>query len=209
MHFAPRSAPANAREALLAVQVSMRISAHAALCVALCFPLLAQPLAAHGAGAGAASALPQAAAAEGAAAVLTPAQLENLVPATVYFRGKTAPVQMRNAAGARFGADGYVLAALVDTSGYASSVQETYQFYLITERALIIGGQRLPAGAYGAGVVKGKFLVMDVGGRMLLQADAAVDSAMPRPRPLQMVTGSDGGVRLYLGRQWVAIAEAR
>lgn len=140
--------------------------------------------------------------------LLTPAQLESLLPATVYFRDKTAPIQLRNAAGVRFGTAGDFLAAMVDTSGYASSVQETYQLYLITENAVVIGGQHLNPGAYGAGVVNGKFIVMDIGGHTLLQASATLDERMPRPRPLQLLSGSNGEVRLYVGRSWVAIAPA-
>jgi hypothetical protein len=137
--------------------------------------------------------------------LLTPSQLEGLLPATVYFRGKSAPIQLRNAAGIRFGSDGYVLAAMVDTSGYASSVQETYQLYLITEVAVTISGQRLSPGAYGAGLVNGKFTIMDVGGHNLLQANATLDENMKRPRPLQLVTDSTGSVRLYLGRSWIGV----
>ena len=156
----------------------------------------------------AANASQSASATSAAPVLLTPAQVESLLPATVYYRGQSAPIQLRNAAGARFGADGYLFAALVDTSGYASSIQQTYQFYLITENALSIEGKILPPGAYGAGVVQGKLTIMDVGGHTVLQADAALDGAMPRPRPLQMVPGPGGSVKLYLGRSWVAIAAA-
>jgi hypothetical protein len=138
--------------------------------------------------------------------LLTPSQLEGLLPATVYFRGKSAPIQLRNAAGVRFGSDGYLLATIVDTSGYASSVQETYQMYLITEIAVTVSGQHLSPGAYGAGLVNGKFTVMDVGGHNLLQASATLDESMKRPRPLQLVTDATGSVRLYLGRNWIAVA---
>ena len=139
--------------------------------------------------------------------LLTSAQVEGMLPATVYFRGKSASVQMRNAAGARFGDDGYLLAAMVDTSGYASSIQETYQAYLITERAVVVGGKHVSPGAYGFGIVNGKFLLMDVGGHTLLETDVASDQAMPRPRPLQL-TRSGAGLRLYLGRTWIAISAA-
>lgn len=138
--------------------------------------------------------------------LLTAAQLENLLPATVYFRGRTASLQLRNAAGVRFGSEGYFLAAMVDTSGYASNLQEKYQMYVITESALTIAGQNLNPGAYGAGMVNGKFMVMDVGGHTLLQADASVDTSMARPRPLQLLATSTGGFRLYLGRNWITVS---
>lgn len=140
--------------------------------------------------------------------LLTPAQVEHLMPATVYYRGQSAPIQLRNSAGARFAPDGYLLVAMVDTSGYASSVQEIYQMYLITERALEIGSQRLAPGAYGAGVVNGKFIVTDVGGHTLLQADTNLDQSMPRPRPLQLLNDPADGLKLYLGRSWISIALA-
>lgn len=138
--------------------------------------------------------------------LLTHEQVEHLLPATVYYHGQSAPVQMRNAAGARFGADGYVLAAVVDTSGYASSVQETYQMYLITENVLLVGGQRLAPGAYGAGLVRDELIVTDLGGHTLLRVPASRDGAMTRPRPLQMLSDSAGGLKLYLGRDWVSIS---
>jgi hypothetical protein len=150
----------------------------------------------------------QASAAEARPVLLTPTQLESLLPGTVYFRGKTAPIQLRNSAGVRFGLDGYFLAAMVDTSGYASSVQERYQVYLITETAVTIAGQHLDPGAYGAGVVNGKFILMDIGGHALLQVTAALDERMPRPRPLQILTSPTGEIKLYLGRSSIIIAAA-
>lgn len=140
--------------------------------------------------------------------VLTPAQVESLMPATVYYRGQSAPIQRRNSAGAKFAPDGYLLVAMVDTSGYASSVQELYQMYLITENALMIGGQPLSPGAYGAGVVNGKFIVTDVGGHTLLQVNTSLDQSMPRPRPLQLLSDPTGGLKLYLGRNWISISAA-
>lgn len=138
----------------------------------------------------------------------TPQQLESLLPATVYFRGKSAPVQLRNAGGVNFGGDAIILAALVDTSGYSSSIQDVYQLYLLTETPVIIGGQKLPAGAYGAGIVSGKFTVLDIGNHSVLQASATQDSAMTRPRPLQVQADGPSAIKLYLGRNWVRIESA-
>ncbi len=186
-------------------EVMRRFATSILPCLALCSLLAPLPTAAAGRRPAAREARSQSAA-EAPPVLLTPAQLEGLLPASVYFRGKSAPIQLRNAAGVRFGAEGYVLAAIVDSAGYASSVQETYQLYLITERALTLGGKTVPPGAYGAGVVNGSFLLMDVGGHTLLQVDAAMDKAMQRPRPLQMVLPATGGARLYLGRFWVPLA---
>lgn len=190
----------------------MRVFAKAAFgLLTLSFLLLVGTGSAFGLPSAATNIIPQTASTQAAATatlpvLLTPAQLEALLPATVYFKGKSAAIQLRNAAGVRFGPDGYFLATVVETGGYASSVQEVYQIYLITESAVSIGGQRLNPGAYGAGVVNGKLSVMDVGGHTLLQADTTLDQAMPRPRPLQLVTGARGGLRLYVGRNWVTVS---
>ena len=80
--------------------------------------------------------------------------------------------------------------------------------YLITESTLMIGGRPLGPGAYGAGVVNGKFIVTDVGGHTLLQADTNLDQSMPRPRPLQLLSDPAGGLKLYLGRSWISISLA-
>jgi hypothetical protein len=137
------------------------------------------------------------------------AQLETLIPATVYFRGKVASVQLRNAGGARFANDGIFFAVMVDTAGYSSSVQEKYQFYLVTEKAIRFGGQFLPPGAYGAGFVNDSFIVMDIGGKTLLQGNTSEDKELKRPRPLQVLAVSESSVRLYLGRRYVLVEAAR
>lgn len=138
----------------------------------------------------------------------TAAQLETLVPATVYFRGKVAPVQMRNAGGVRFANDGIFFAVMVDTAGYSSSVQETYQFYLVTEKPVRFGGQLLSPGAYGAGFVKDSFIVMDIGGKSLLQGNTSEDKELKRPRPLQVLKETEKSVKLYLGRRYVLVEAA-
>src|SRR5713226_2874201 len=131
--------------------------------------------------------------------------LKKVVPATYFFRGQSAPVQLRNSAGFS-GADGkLVLAGLVDTSGYASDVQARYQGFLITEVKLNIEGTTLAPGAYGFGFSKeGKFLVMDVGANDLFSVAGKIDDKLPHPVPLKIV--EDGGAyRLYSGRKWVSL----
>jgi hypothetical protein len=131
--------------------------------------------------------------------------LKKVVPATYFFRGQSAPVQLRNSAGFS-GADGkLVLAGLVDTSGYASDVQARYQGFLITEVKLNIEGSELAPGEYGFGFSQaGKFLVMDVGANDLFSVGAKIDDKLARPVPLKMV--EDGaGYRLYAGRKWVLL----
>ena len=141
--------------------------------------------------------------------VLSHAELEKFIPATVFFQGQTATVQMRNAAGVRFAPDFVTFAVKVDTGGYATSVQERYQDYLITESAVLIAGQPLPAGAYGAGFVAGQFLIMDLGGKQVLSVPSQTDSNLKRPMPLQMLPDSSAGTfRLYSGRTFVSFARA-
>src|SRR5262249_23980741 len=71
-----------------------------------------------------------------------------LFPETVFFRGQSAPVQMRNTGGLHFYDDFYVLAGLVDNSGYSTGIREKYQAYFLTEVNLEIGGQKLNPSAY-------------------------------------------------------------
>ena len=137
--------------------------------------------------------------------VLGSDDIKKVVPPAYFFRGQSAPVQLRNSAGFS-GADGkLVLAGLVDTSGYASDVQARYQGFLITEVKLNIEGSELAPGEYGFGFSQaGKFLVMDVGANDLFSVGAKIDDRLARPVPLKMV--EDGaGYRLYAGRKWVLL----
>lgn len=131
-----------------------------------------------------------------------------IFPDQVFFRGQVASVQMRNTGGVRFADDMFVLAALVDNSGYSSDIRQKYQAYFISEVTLEIGGQKVAPGAYGVGFVKGKFIVMDLGAHDLFQADSAHDAEMKRPVPLQVVNSS-GKYRLYSGRDYVEFARGQ
>jgi hypothetical protein len=145
-------------------------------------------------------------------AVLKPAELANLLPAAVFFRGQSAPVQVRNSGGVRFSDNDLTLVALVDTSGYSSQVQEKYQAYLITEKALDIDGHQLPIGAYGCGfLADGTFIVMDLAGHQLFVAHTTHDNDLRRPTPLQIMAESDqpGRFRLYAGRSYVRFTRAK
>src|ERR1700739_3626425 len=98
--------------------------------------------------------------AQGGDTVLKPADTEKLLPASVYYKAQSAPTQLRNSGGVKFADGYYVLATLVDTSGYSSDIQAKYQAYFITEVPIKIAGQSLPAGVYGVGFIGGdKFVV--------------------------------------------------
>ncbi len=140
------------------------------------------------------------------ASVLNEKDSARVVPASFYFEGQSAPTQMRNSAAARFGTKRYVIAGLVDTSGYSSGVREKYQGLLITDSPIAIGGKQLGVGAYGFGFSDdSKFNVFDVGGNLVITTSAAKDTAMKRPRPL-MMTIEGGELRLYAGRSYTVIA---
>ena len=145
-------------------------------------------------------------AAQDSVTVLAGTELSRVVPPGFYFQGQSAPTQMRNSAAARFGSSRYVIAALVDTSGYAADVREKYQGFLITDSPIRIGGWELGTGAYGFGFTNdGKFVVLDLSGKEVSSQLAAQDKELKRPRPL-MMSKSGAGIRLYGGRNYVAIA---
>jgi hypothetical protein len=147
---------------------------------------------------------PVRAAAQGGDTVLKPADMQKLLADKVYYKGQSAPTQLRNSGGVKFGDGSFVLATLVDNSGYSSDVQAKYQAYFITEVPLKIGGQDLPAGIYGIGFIAGdKFVVTDVGAHDLLTVSSSTDQAMKRPMPLQVMADPGGGYRLYSGRRYV------
>ncbi len=83
--------------------------------------------------------------------VLTGKDSARVIPTTFYFEGLSAPTQMRNSAAARFGSKRYVIAGLVDTSGYSTDVRAKYQGFFITDSPITVGGKDLAAGAYGFG----------------------------------------------------------
>ncbi len=134
-----------------------------------------------------------------------------LMPDKVFFRGQNAPVQARNTAGVRYADELLVLAGLVDSSGYSTSIREKYQGYLLTEVPLEIGGQTLKPGAYGFGFLSdGKFVVMDIGANDVLSVGSMKDSEIKHPVPLQVVGAKDAGsYRLYSGRDFVEFHRAK
>jgi hypothetical protein len=145
--------------------------------------------------------------AQGSDTVLKPADTQKLLPAAVYYKAQSAPTQLRNSGGVKFADGYYMLATLVDTSGYSSDVASKYQAYFITEVPIKIGGQNLPAGVYGVGFIPGdKFAVTDVGAHDVLTVSSSSDQDIKRPVPLQVTTDPAGGFRLYEGRKYVTFS---
>jgi hypothetical protein len=136
--------------------------------------------------------------------VLKAADTPKLLPDHVYYKGQSAPSQLRNSGGVKFADGSYMLATLVDTSGYSTGVAAKYQAYFITEVPLKIGGKDLAAGVYGVGfMADNKLVVTDVGAHDVLWAATGLDAGMKRPMPLQVVADPAGGFRLYSGKQYV------
>jgi len=137
--------------------------------------------------------------------LLTSDELKKVVPVEYFFWGQKASVQLRNAAGFQLADGKMALAALVDASGYSTSIQQKYQGMLITDVKLNIGGSELSPGQYGFGfTADGKFVVMDVANNDVLSVASQTDEALRRPVPLKLV--EDGGAyKLYAGKKWVEI----
>jgi hypothetical protein len=141
--------------------------------------------------------------------VLDRTEATAILPKTVFYKGLSATIQGRNSAGIRFGNGDLVLVTLVDTSGYSSAVQQTYQAYLLNEVHLKVGDKVLLPGAYGFGFIGGDHIVvMDIAGNELLRETTIRDSQMTRPDPLHIVAdeGKPGQYRLYLGRSYVTLS---
>jgi hypothetical protein len=123
--------------------------------------------------------------AQGSDTVLKAADAQKLLPASVYYKGQSAPVQARNSGGVKFADGDYVLATLVDTSGYSTGIAAKYQ-------------------GYGFGfIADNKFIITDVGAHDVFTVDTASDDGMKRPMPLQVLADPGGGFRLYAGRKYV------
>src|SRR5262245_95673 len=56
-----------------------------------------------------------------------------VIPTSFYFAGQSAPTQVRNAAAAKLGKDRFVIAGLVDTSGYSTEISGKYEGFFITD----------------------------------------------------------------------------
>lgn len=134
-----------------------------------------------------------------------------LFPETVFFRGQSAPVQMRNTGGVHFADDLFMLAGMVDNSGYSSGIRQKYQAYLLAEVPLQIGGQTVKPGAYGFGFLEGnKFVLLDLGANDLFQVASQRDAELKRPTPFQILaTAEPGKYRLYMGREFVEFSRTK
>jgi hypothetical protein len=136
--------------------------------------------------------------------ILTAQEVKRVAPSSYFFRGQSAPVQLRNSVGLRASGGKLVLAGMVDTSGYASDIKEKYQGFFITEIKVKIEDSEVSPGQYGFGFKDGKLLVMDVGANDVASVSSKKDDAMPHPVPLKLVQDGNG-YKLYQGKNWVSI----
>ena len=135
---------------------------------------------------------------------LGPAELKKLIPQDYFFAGLTASVQPGMNAGVGFANGKVLLVALVNTSGYATSIQQKYQALFLTDSRLKVESSELPPGAYGCGFVSGKFIVMNVAAEDVLSVPAHRDDKLQRAVPLKFVK-QDGGYRFYAGKNFVTL----
>jgi hypothetical protein len=136
--------------------------------------------------------------------MLSPQDVKRLAPSTYFFRGQSAPVQLRNVVGLRTEGGKLVLAGLVDTSGYAADIKDKYQGFLITEVKLKVEDSELSPGQYGFGFKDGKFLVLDVGANDIASVSSKKDGTMAHPVPLKLEQDGES-YKLYAGREWVTV----
>lgn len=140
---------------------------------------------------------------QASAQILAGDALKKAVPGSYFFAGQSAQVQTRNSVGLKTAGGKFVLAGLVDTSGYSTAIQEKYQGFLITETKLNFDGGSLEPGQYGFGFKDGKFLVMNVASTDLFSVATQNDEQVKHAVPLKLEKDGDG-YRLYAGKKYVA-----
>ena len=131
-------------------------------------------------------------------------ELQKVVPANYFYRGKSATVQVRNSGAIRTKDDKYVIAALVDTAGYASDIAQKYQGLFISEVKVKVEGSQLSPGQYGFGFIGDKFVVTDVGANDVTAVSSKRDNKLKHPVPLK-IAEEGGEYRLYAGKKYVTL----
>jgi hypothetical protein len=160
-------------------------------CVGLALLVFVAPLAVH---------------AEDTITIVPDNELPRIIPGGFYFDGQSAATQMRNAAAVRVGMKRHVIAALVDTSGYATDVRAKCEGFFMADIPVRLGGKDLPIGVYAFGFTKDSLLnIFDLGGNQLFSVKAVRDNGLRTPKPLTMAKAGDG-IRLYRARDYVVIA---
>ena len=140
--------------------------------------------------------------AQAGAQILSGDALKKVIPSAYFFAGQSAAVQVRNSVALKSAGGHFVLAGMVDTSGYSTAIQEKYQGFFITETKVTFDGAALEPGEYGFGFKGGKFLVMNVASTDLLSVATANDEQLKHPVPLKLEKDGEGW-RLYAGKNYV------
>lgn len=132
-------------------------------------------------------------------------ELNRIVPQSFYFAGLSGGTQMRNSAVGVFAKNRYIVAGMVDVSGYSTDISGVYEGFFITDSPVKFGDRELPIGSYGIGFAKaGKANVFDISSKKIMEVSTIKDTEMRRPRPLMMKLDKDG-IRLYKGRDYVLV----
>ena len=132
-------------------------------------------------------------------------ELRAIVPKSFYFAGLSGGTQMRNSAVGKFSEKRFIVAGMVDVSGYSTEISGVYEGFFITDSPVRFGKKKLPIGAYGIGYAKNGYAnVFDLSSKKIFSTPTKKDSEMRRPRPL-MMTVDKKGIRLYKGRDYVLI----
>ncbi len=140
--------------------------------------------------------------------IITGKEFDSALPTQFYLEGNAIPTEKRNAVLVHTAAGKRALFALLDTSGYSSAIQQKYEGMIITEGRLSVCGHVLGAGSYGFGMrrpMPGKkgtatFMLYNQAGAGLGGCTITENLAKQQPRPLEVVTESNGRAQLYLGK---------
>lgn len=145
--------------------------------------------------------------------MVTGKAFDSAMPKDFYLEGNAIPTEKRNAALVKTPAGARALFALIDTTGYAASVQAKYVGMIITEGDLTVCGHKIGVGSYGFGWVlpatgvdaPGKFSLYNQAGAAVAECTAERHGDLKLPRPLQVVVAKDGSARLYHGKHFIAL----
>jgi hypothetical protein len=140
-------------------------------------------------------------------------KMEKFLPATVFLDGENVPTQKRNAVLVEIGGKKTIVSH-IDTAGYSSAYQEKYTGVILTQGPIKIGSAKLAPGAYGFGETKvgegnqGSITihVYDIGGKEVAKIATEREADMKGVRPVQVIVGTDGAAKLYLGPYHVGLA---
>ena len=83
--------------------------------------------------------------------VVTGKAFDSAMPKDFYLEGNAIPTEKRNGVLVKTPAGARALFALIDTTGYAASVQAKYAGMIISEGDLTVCGHKIGVGSYGFG----------------------------------------------------------